>query len=62
MPKKPKDQPKPEQIIWPRADRMALALFDESTKRCTMNCGSHRDDPRTWAEVKFLCEDCEKNG
>jgi hypothetical protein len=45
-------------IQWPRADQAALAAFDPSAKLCTMNCGPHRDDPRTRAECKLLCGDC----
>ena len=45
-------------LQWPRADPAALAAFDPSTKLCTMNCGPHRDDPRTRAERKLLCGDC----
>jgi len=45
-------------LEWPRADPAALAAFDPSTKLCTMNCGPHRDDPRTRAECKLLCGDC----
>lgn len=45
-------------VEWPRADPAKLAKFDPETKRCTMNCGPHRDDPRTDAERKFLCDDC----
>ena len=45
-------------LEWPRADPAALAAFDPSTKLCTMNCGQHRDDPRTRAECKLLCGDC----
>ena len=45
-------------LQWPRADPAALAAFDPSTKLCTMNCGPHRDDPRTRAECKLLCGDC----
>ena len=41
-----------------RADHAALARFDPKTKLCTMNCGPHRDDPRTDAERKLLCGDC----
>ena len=41
-----------------RADPAALAAFDPSTRYCTMNCGPHRDDPRTQAERKLLCGDC----
>ena len=36
----------------------SLAAFDPSTRYCTMNCGPHRDDPRTNAERKLLCGDC----
>jgi len=45
-------------LQWPRADPAALAAFDPRTKLCTMNCGQHRDDPRTRAECKLLCGDC----
>lgn len=45
-------------IQWPRADPAALAAFDPCTRYCTMNCGPHRDDPRTSAERKLLCGDC----
>lgn len=45
-------------LQWPRANPAALARFDPKTKRCTMNCGPHRDDPRTDAERKLLCGDC----
>ena len=45
-------------LEWPRADPAALAAFNPSTKLCTMNCGPHRDDPRTDAERKLLCGDC----
>jgi hypothetical protein len=48
------DQP----IVWTRADPAELARFDPSTKRCVMNCGPHRDDPRSAAERKLLCDDC----
>jgi hypothetical protein len=47
-----------ETIHWQRADPIALSQFDESTKQCTMNCGPHREDPRSRKERKFLCEDC----
>jgi len=58
-----KRQPKPhptEPIQFPRADHAALARFDPSTATCTMNCGPHRQDPRTAAERRFLCGDCLK--
>jgi len=45
-------------IVFPRADPVALAQFDPRTKQCTMNCGQHRDDPRSVKECKFLCGDC----
>jgi len=45
-------------LMWPRADPAELARFDPRTKLCTMNCGRHRDDPRTDAECKLLCGDC----
>lgn len=45
-----------------RADPAALARFDPKTKLCTMNCGPHRDDPRTDAERKLLCGDCVEDG
>ena len=47
-----------QDIVWPRADPKALAAFDPSTKTCLMNCGPHRDDPRSAAERRFLCPDC----
>ncbi|ELQ8316866.1 TPA: hypothetical protein ACPWO2_006388 [Pseudomonas aeruginosa] len=49
-------------IDWPRADPDALKTFDPSSKACTMNCGPHGQDPRKFAERKFLCTDCETNG
>jgi len=48
-------------LEWPRADPAALARFDPRTKLCTMNCGPHREDPRTNAERKLLCGDCVEN-
>lgn len=54
--KPPRIEEKP--IDWQRADPEALSHFDPATKRCTMNCGPHRADPRTWQERKFLCGDC----
>lgn len=41
-----------------RADPNELAGFDPDTKRCTMNCGPHAQDPRSSKERKFLCDDC----
>jgi hypothetical protein len=52
-----KHQPS-QPIVFQRADPAALAGFDPRTKCCTMNCGPHRDDPRTATERQFLCEDC----
>jgi hypothetical protein len=45
-------------MAFPRADRAALALFDASTKACTMNCGPSTTDPRDWRERRYLCDDC----
>lgn len=45
-------------IAWGRADQEELDKFDPSSKICTMNCGPHRDDPRSHEERKFLCQDC----
>lgn len=44
---------------WPRADPAELERFDPDSKVCVMNCGPHKDDPRSAAERKFLCDDCE---
>lgn len=52
-------RPAPAAIEWPRADPLALAYFDPRSKICTMNCGPSVHDPRTAAERKFLCDDCE---
>lgn len=49
----------PEVITWTRADPVALAAFDPKSKSCTMNCGKHALDPRSAAERKLLCTDCE---
>lgn len=54
------EQP-PVRIGFTRADPAELARFDPATKICVMNCGPHRDDPRTGAERKLLCEDCWPN-
>ena len=48
----------PQPIVFPRADPEALAAFDPRTKVCQMNCGPHRDDPRSPKERLFLCGDC----
>ena len=56
--KRKTSQPVAAPIVFNRADPAALALFDPNTKYCVMNCGPHRDDPRTHEERKFLCKDC----
>ena len=48
-------------ITWRRADPVDLETFDEREKRCVMNCGPARGDPRSDKERKFLCDDCEKS-
>lgn len=48
-----------DQERWPRANPKLLESFDPATKVCTMNCGPHVDDPRSCAERKLLCTDCE---
>ena len=56
-----KKQPKPlpsMPIVFTRADPAELERFDISTRICVMNCGPHRDDPRTVAERRLLCEEC----
>lgn len=59
MRKKPKTAPAPEAPLnWERADPAELAKFDPATKECTMNCGQSRLDPRSRAEVMYLCDDC----
>lgn len=45
-------------IVFRRADAKLLAAFDPESKMCTMNCGPHRDDPRTDKERALLCGDC----
>jgi hypothetical protein len=45
-------------IVFTRADPSELAKFDPKTKYCHMNCGPHREDPRSEEERQFLCEDC----
>jgi hypothetical protein len=47
-------------LVFERADPEALAKFNEHTKRCTMNCGPHRLDPRSDKERKFLCPECQE--
>ena len=54
-----KDQQQPVvPIEWTRADPAELARFDPATKRCSMNCGKSALDPRSYNELKFLCDDC----
>jgi hypothetical protein len=43
---------------FPRADPAELVKFDPATRWCHMNCGKHRQDPRTFKEIKLLCNDC----
>lgn len=59
MKRKPLAAPAPEVIDWPRADPAALAAFDPNSKRCTMNCGKSGLDPRSYAEIRLLCDDCD---
>jgi len=56
----PKLPPPSAPIVWTRADPTALAAWNPATKRCTMNCGPHRNDPRSPHERMFLCNDCEE--
>lgn len=55
-PSKPAPEPP---IVWERADPAALAAFDPASKTCTMNCGKHAHDPRSYKELKFMCDDCD---
>jgi len=48
-------------LTFTRADPAELERFDPATKICSMNCGPHRDDPRTPAERKLLCTECWPN-
>jgi hypothetical protein len=58
-PPKPVGEPAPRAYpVFTRADPAALAAFDPASKRCTMNCGPHSEDPREPAERKLLCGDC----
>lgn len=50
----PAEQP----IEWPRADPADLINFDPASKLCTMNCGKSGLDPRSYTELRFLCDDC----
>ncbi len=45
-------------LVFTRADPAALASFDPRSKICSMNCGPHRDDPRTREERLLLCDEC----
>lgn len=49
----------PAAPTFPRADPAALAAYVPGSKRCTMNCGAHVNDPRSAAERAVLCDDCE---
>jgi hypothetical protein len=55
---KPVKAPPPPPIDWPRSDPAELAKFDPDSKTCSMNCGRHSKDPRSYAELKFQCGDC----
>lgn len=48
-----------EPLVFPRAPASELSKFDGQSKICTMNCGPHSLDPRSEAERKLLCEDCQ---
>ena len=56
--KSPLDATPGSGFSWPRSDPAELAKFDPRTKQCSMNCGQHRDDPRSKKEVLFQCDDC----
>lgn len=59
MKRQPKVKPEPQRAIeWKRANPVALAAFDQSTKQCSMGCGQHSDDPRSWKECQFMCDEC----
>lgn len=60
MSRQAKNQLPASPIEFRRADPDELAKFDPSTKICTMNCGQRSDDPRSPAECKMLCDDCQK--
>lgn len=60
MSRQTKNQLPASPIEFPRADPAELAKFDPSTKFCTMNCGQRSDDPRSPAECKMLCDDCQQ--
>jgi hypothetical protein len=54
-----REKPEPEKPIeWKRADPAELAKFDPASKTCSMNCGKHALDPRSYTELKFMCDDC----
>src|SRR5574340_715743 len=48
---------KSAQVNWCRADPVELSILDPTTRLCVMNCGPHRDDPRSDTERKRLCND-----
>lgn len=48
----------PVPLTFTRAHPRDLEGFDPSSKRCTMNCGPHAQDPRSEAERRFLCPEC----
>ena len=52
-------EPAAEKPEFPRADPAALAAYVPGSKRCTMTCDAHADDPRCAAERALLCDDCE---
>lgn len=60
MSRQAKNQLPASPIEFRRTDPDELAKFDPSTKICTMNCGQRSDDPRSPAECKMLCDDCQK--
>lgn len=57
---KPKAGPveKPQKQF-PRSTPAELEKLDPASKRCTMNCGPHAQDPRSMEERKLQCDDCE---
>lgn len=60
MSRQAKNQLPASPIEFRRADPDELAKFDPSTKICTMNCGQRSDDPRSSAECRLLCDDCQQ--
>lgn len=47
-----------QEVSWKRADPEELKKFDPATKQCIMNCDQHEHDPRSAAEILFMCERC----